>query len=137
MREMFSKVENEPTVGSSRSSPLSPLTPTESTHLLILKPLGEVGHNGRGGYSLKEVLRQHGWEDELYNKIRERASNEFPILLEYKGNWVIHDYLHTYLKNCAQKAKKSQQLKETELEIAAMGKAKDTEAKKVVKGMTK
>jgi hypothetical protein len=28
------------------------------------------------------------------------------------------------LKNCAQKAKKSQQLKETELEHAAVGKAK-------------
>ncbi|KAF8268037.1 hypothetical protein EI94DRAFT_1449497, partial [Lactarius quietus] len=118
----------------------------------IPKPSGEVGRNGHGGYLLKEVLRQQGWEDELYNKIRERvcslateyldtslsysaqatklksrialicemvrfltsrcaindtmqASNEFPILLEYEGNWVIHDYLHTYLKNCAQKAK--------------------------------
>jgi len=53
-----------------------------------------------------------------------QASNEFPILLEYEENWVVHDCLHIYLKNSAQKAKKSQQLKEKELELAAKGKAR-------------
>jgi hypothetical protein len=66
MREIFAKEENEPTSDLLRSPPLSPLTPTE----LIPKPTGEVGRNGRGGYSLKEALRRHGWEDEQYNKIR-------------------------------------------------------------------
>jgi hypothetical protein len=71
MRDVFSKLENEPTVGSLRSPPLSPLTPTGSTHLLIPKPLGEVGRTSHGGYSLKDVLQQqHGWEDDLYHKIR-------------------------------------------------------------------
>ena len=71
MREVFLKVENERTVAPSSSPPLSPLTPTGSTHQLIPKPSGEVGRTGRGGYSLKDVLRQqHGWEDDLYHKIR-------------------------------------------------------------------
>ncbi|KAI9439150.1 hypothetical protein H4582DRAFT_1800756, partial [Lactarius indigo] len=102
---------------------------------LIPKPLGEVGRIGRGGYTLKDILeQQHGWEDGLYQTIRERvrsladeyldtslaysaqatrsmnkltlqASKDFPVLLEYEGNWVVHDYLRTYLKNSAQKAK--------------------------------
>jgi hypothetical protein len=53
-----------------------------------------------------------------------QASREFPILLEYEDNWVVLDCLHIYLKNSAQKAKKGQQLKEKELELAAKGKAR-------------
>ena len=53
-----------------------------------------------------------------------QASKEFPILLEYEGNWVAHDYLRTYLKNCSQRAKKDQQQKDKELEAAAKGKTK-------------
>ena len=71
MREVFPKVENECTVAPSSSPPLSPLTLTGSTHQLIPKPPGEVGRNSRGGYLLKDVLQQqHGWEDDLYHKIR-------------------------------------------------------------------
>jgi hypothetical protein len=53
-----------------------------------------------------------------------QASKEFPILLKFDGNWVVHDYLRVYLKNTAQKAKKEQQQKERELVAAAKGKAK-------------
>lgn len=53
-----------------------------------------------------------------------QVSKEFPVLLEYEGNWVVHDYLRTYLKNSSQKAKKDQQQKDKELETAAKGKTK-------------
>lgn len=51
-----------------------------------------------------------------------QASNEFPILLKFEDNWVVHDYLRIYLKNSAQKAKKDQQNKDRELAAAAKGK---------------
>ncbi|KAH9026537.1 hypothetical protein EDB85DRAFT_2149132 [Lactarius pseudohatsudake] len=54
----------------------------------------------------------------------ETASKEYPILLKYEGNWVVHDYLRIYLKNSSQKARKEQQLKDNELETAAKGKAR-------------
>ncbi|KAH9011467.1 hypothetical protein EDB84DRAFT_1445145 [Lactarius hengduanensis] len=122
MRGVFQKrLENDSADGS--SPPPSPLTPTASPSL-IPKPSGEVGRVGRGGYTLRDILeQQHGWEDGLYQKIRERASKEFPVLLEYEGNWVVHhDYLHICLKNRAQKAKKDQQQKDKEPE--AKGKAR-------------
>jgi len=53
-----------------------------------------------------------------------QASEEFPILLKFEGNWVVHDYLRVYLKNSAQKAKKEQQQRDRELEAAAKGKGK-------------
>lgn len=53
-----------------------------------------------------------------------QASEEFPVLLKFEGNWVIHDYLRVYLKNSAQKAKKEQQQRDRELEAAAKGKGK-------------
>jgi hypothetical protein len=53
-----------------------------------------------------------------------QVSEEFPILLKFEGNWVIHDYLRIYLKNSAQKAKKEQQQRDRELETAAKGKGK-------------
>jgi hypothetical protein len=53
-----------------------------------------------------------------------QASREFPILLKFEENWVVHDYLRTYLKNSAQKAKKAQQNKDRNLEAAAKGKAR-------------
>lgn len=53
-----------------------------------------------------------------------QASKEFPILLEYERNWVVHDYLRIYLKNSSQRAKKDQQQKDKELEAAAKGKTK-------------
>jgi hypothetical protein len=53
-----------------------------------------------------------------------QASEEFPILLQFEGNWVVHDYLHVYLKNSAQKAKKDEQQRDRELEAAAKGKGK-------------
>jgi hypothetical protein len=56
--------------------------------------------------------------------ITHQASEEFPVLLEFEGDWVIHDYLRVYLKNSAQKAKKDQQQREAELEAAAKGKGK-------------
>jgi len=56
--------------------------------------------------------------------ITHQASKEFPILLKFEGNWVVHDYLRVYLKNSAQKAKKDQQQKDRELEAAAKGKGK-------------
>jgi hypothetical protein len=55
-----------------------------------------------------------------------QASKEFPVLLEYEGNWVVHDYLRIYLKNSSQRAKKDQQQKDKELEAAAKGKTKGT-----------
>jgi len=51
-----------------------------------------------------------------------QASNEFPILLKFEDNWVVHDYLCIYLKNSAQKAKKDQQNKDRELATVAKGK---------------
>jgi hypothetical protein len=54
-----------------------------------------------------------------------QASEEFPVLLKFEGDWVIHDYLRIYLKNSAQKAKKEQQQKDRELEAAAKGKGKE------------
>lgn len=53
-----------------------------------------------------------------------QASEEFPILLKFEGNWVVHDYLRVYLKNSAQRAKKDQQERDRELEAAAKGKGK-------------
>jgi len=53
-----------------------------------------------------------------------QASEEFPILLKFEGNWVVHDYLHMYLKNNIQKARKDQQQKDQKLEAAAKGKGK-------------
>ena len=38
-----------------------------------------------------------------------QASEEFPVLLKFEENWVVYDYLHIYLKNSTQKAKKEQQ----------------------------
>jgi hypothetical protein len=52
-----------------------------------------------------------------------QVSKEFPILLEYQGNWVVHDYLRTYLKNTSQRARKDQQQKDKEAEAAAKGKS--------------
>ncbi|KAH8984086.1 hypothetical protein EDB86DRAFT_3084788 [Lactarius hatsudake] len=158
MKLVFAKLDNGPTDGTLRSPPLSPLTPIAPTSL-IPKPSGEVACVNRGGYTLRDVLEQeHGWEDGLYYKIRERvccladeyletslpysaqaeqpdrlalvcktASKEYPILLKYKGNWVVHDYLRIYLKNSSQKARKEQQLKDNELETAAKGKARDSQ----------
>jgi len=51
-----------------------------------------------------------------------QASNEFPVLLKFENNWVVHDFLRIYLKNSAQKAKKVQQNKDRELAAAAKGK---------------
>ena len=56
--------------------------------------------------------------------ITRQVSEEFPDLLKFEGNWVIHDYLRIYLKNSAQKAKKEQQQRDKELETAAKGKGK-------------
>jgi len=53
-----------------------------------------------------------------------QVSKEFPILLTFDENWVVHDYLRIYLKNSAQKAKKDQQQKDRELETAIKGKAR-------------
>ncbi|KAI0280566.1 hypothetical protein BC826DRAFT_878847, partial [Russula brevipes] len=39
-------------------------------------------------------------------QVCELVSKEFPILLTFDENWVVHDYLRIYLKNSAQKAKK-------------------------------
>ena len=36
----------------------------EST--LIAKPPGEVGRPGRGGYNLRRVLSEHGWDQKTY-----------------------------------------------------------------------
>ncbi|KAH8994093.1 hypothetical protein EDB86DRAFT_3078280 [Lactarius hatsudake] len=158
MRLVFAKLNNGPADGTLESPPPSPLTPIAPTSL-IPKPSGVVGRVGRGGYTLRDVLEQeHGWEDGLYYKIRERvrcladeyletslpysaqaeqpdrlalvcetASKEYPILLKYEGNWVVHDYLRIYLKNSSQKARKEQQLKDNELETAAKGKARDSQ----------
>src|SRR5712691_11786145 len=63
MITVFPKMESGPIVvpSISRSSPS-----------LIPKPSGEVSRVGRGGYTLKTVLEQeHGWENGMYNKIRE------------------------------------------------------------------
>lgn len=53
-----------------------------------------------------------------------QASTEFPILLKFENNWVVHDYLRVYLKNSAQKARKNQQDKDKELAAAAKGKGR-------------
>lgn len=149
MKGEFPKSESETPYGSP-----TPLTPTTFRQQLIPKPPGEVSRVGRGGYTLKDILEeQHGWINGLYDKIRERvrsmadryldtttgyssqtkekvdricemASEEFPILLKFEGNWVVHDYLRVYLKNSSQKAKKDQQQKDRELEAAAKGKGK-------------
>ncbi|KAH8999753.1 hypothetical protein EDB92DRAFT_1940579 [Lactarius akahatsu] len=154
MKLVFTKLNNGPADGMLESPPPSPLTPIAPTSL-IPKPSGVVGRVSRGGYTLRDVLEQeYRWEDGLYCKIRERvhcladeylemslpysaqaeqpdrlalASKEYPILLKYKGNWVVHDYLCIYLKNSSQKARKEQQLKDNELETAAKGKARDSQ----------
>ena len=56
--------------------------------------------------------------------ITRQVSKEFPILVKFEGNWVIHDYLRVFLKNRAQKAKKDQQQKDRQLPAAAKGKGK-------------
>ena len=56
--------------------------------------------------------------------ITHQLSEEFPVLHRFEENWVVHDYLHVYLKNSSQKAKKDQQQKDRELEAAAKGKGK-------------
>ena len=53
-----------------------------------------------------------------------QVSEEFPILVKFEENWVIHNYLRIFLKNSSQKAKKDQQQKDRELEAAAKGKNK-------------
>jgi len=54
----------------------------------------------------------------------EQISNEFPILLKFEDSWVVHNYLHIYLKNSAQKAKKDQQNKDKDLTIVAKRKGR-------------
>jgi hypothetical protein len=58
-----------------------------------------------------------------------QVSKEFPILLQFEDNWVVHDYLRIYLKNSAQKAKKKQQ-KGNDLETVGEGKVRGAWATK-------
>lgn len=53
-----------------------------------------------------------------------QLSREFPVLLKFEENWVIHDYLRVFLKNSSQKAKKIQEQRDRELEAAVKGKNK-------------
>ncbi|KAH9018137.1 hypothetical protein EDB85DRAFT_1897296 [Lactarius pseudohatsudake] len=92
---------------------------------------GKMDFTKKSGYNLlvcntAVVLRFFlGKATRSMNKLTlvcEMASKEFPVLLEYEGNWVVHDYLRICLKNRAQKAKKDQQQKDKEPE--AKGKAR-------------
>jgi hypothetical protein len=42
---------------------------SDSAHL-IKKPAGEAGRPGRGGYSLDQVMGTHGWDGELFKKLK-------------------------------------------------------------------
>ena len=53
-----------------------------------------------------------------------QVSKEFPVLVKFEENWVIHDYLRVFLKNSSQKAKKIQEQRDRELEAAVKGKNK-------------
>ncbi|KAJ3715650.1 hypothetical protein C8R42DRAFT_725464 [Lentinula raphanica] len=92
--------------------------------LLIPKPPGEVGRPNRGGYSLYPVL---GWPKKKYDKVklfinelvekhldctapmsdqalesvkkvRIQAVEKFDFLKEYRGLWVIDDFIRNHLK---------------------------------------
>ncbi|KAJ3859370.1 hypothetical protein EV359DRAFT_68216 [Lentinula novae-zelandiae] len=91
---------------------------------LILKPPGEVGRPGRGGYSLFEVLL---WPRKKYNKVkkfinnlvkdhldcdvpmseqlaanvrkvRQQAVEKYIFLKEYSGLWAVDDFIRNHLK---------------------------------------
>ncbi|KAE9387024.1 hypothetical protein BT96DRAFT_1005527 [Gymnopus androsaceus JB14] len=86
---------------------------------LIPKPAGEVGHPGRGGYNLANVLK---WSNTQYRsghvddhlecekpmknqslsqvkKVREATLTKYPTLAEYKDLWVIDDFVRNRLKS--------------------------------------
>ncbi|KAH8978133.1 hypothetical protein EDB86DRAFT_2837042 [Lactarius hatsudake] len=115
MKLVFAKLNNGPADGTLESPPPSPLTPIVPTSL-IPKPSGVVGRVGRGGYTLRDVLKQeHGKEYVAWlTNIWKRPC---PILL--KQNNLI-DLLLSAKRS--QKARKEQQLKDNELETAAKGK---------------
>ncbi|KAJ3797278.1 hypothetical protein GGU11DRAFT_756849 [Lentinula aff. detonsa] len=91
---------------------------------LIPKPPGEVGRPNRGGYSLYPVL---GWPKKKYDKVKDfinnlveehlncelpmsaqrrgdikkvqtEAATKFVFLKEYRGLWVIDDFIRNHLK---------------------------------------
>ncbi|TDL17614.1 hypothetical protein BD410DRAFT_699659, partial [Rickenella mellea] len=91
---------------------------------LIPKPPGEVTRRTRGGYALEKELN---WNADLYKDVQKRvhelatehlylhgtfptqdkvklqivyaeARKSFPILNEYRGDWVVEDFLRVYLK---------------------------------------
>lgn len=73
MSKVFPKTESGPDIIVDLSTFLlsASASGSGSSPPLIPKPSGEVGHVGRGGYTLKTVLEEeHGWENRLYNKIR-------------------------------------------------------------------
>ncbi|KAH8983005.1 hypothetical protein EDB86DRAFT_2834163 [Lactarius hatsudake] len=136
MKLVFAKLNNGPADGTLESPPPSPLTPIAPTSL-IPKPSGVVGRVGLWGERVRcladeylETSLPYSAQAEQPDRLAlvcETASKEYPILLKYEGNWVVHDYLRIYLKNSSQKARKEQQLKDNELETAAKGKARDSQ----------
>ncbi|KAJ3746904.1 hypothetical protein EV360DRAFT_89981 [Lentinula raphanica] len=97
---------------------------SDDEDLLIPKPPGEVGRPNRGGYSLFPVL---GWPKKKYDKVklfindlvekhldctapmsdqplesvkkvRAQAVEKFVFLKDYRGLWVIDDFIRNHLK---------------------------------------
>ncbi|KAG2094037.1 uncharacterized protein F5147DRAFT_585191, partial [Suillus discolor] len=93
--------------------------------LKILKPRGEVSRLNQGGYNLQEKLgwslseydevrsfvihlaREHlnvrrSWKMQLVPKLQlvfSEAKSRYPVLKDYKDDWVVSDFLRVYLKN--------------------------------------
>ncbi|KAG1787895.1 hypothetical protein EV424DRAFT_1339353 [Suillus variegatus] len=103
---------------------------TSSAPPKILKPRGEVSRLNRGGYNLQEKLgwslseyedirsfvihlaREHlnvqrSWKAQLTPKLKKvfsEAKSRYPVLDDYKDDWVVSDFLRVYLKNSSTRA---------------------------------
>ncbi|KAG2089149.1 uncharacterized protein F5147DRAFT_587320 [Suillus discolor] len=113
--------------------PIMPGLPAPLTlfaSLNILKPRGKVSCLNRGGYNLQEKLGwslseykevcsfvihlahkhlnvQRSWKMQLVPKLQlvfSEAKSHYPVLKEYKDDWVVSDFLRVYLKNSSTRA---------------------------------
>ncbi|KAG2740089.1 hypothetical protein P692DRAFT_201872678 [Suillus brevipes Sb2] len=110
--------------------PTMPGLPAPSAPPKILKPRGKVSRLNRGGYNLQDKLGwspseyeevrsfvihlalehlnvQRSWKAQLTHKLKvvfSEAKSHYPVLDDYKGDWVVSDFLRGYLKNSSTRA---------------------------------